>query len=172
MILFISGLPGSGKSTIGKEVAERLNWKFIETDSFLSEEMKERVEKGELLTSEQLDKWIGGFVIPNLVQIEQVQPIVAAGILAEEKFRNKLVDKVSNILFINLDVSYDNLQDRVTNRDHFAKNKMLDKCWEAKDKFQLPGPVVDGNKPIDCVVRKVLDIVDNNYKQIKKRCIK
>src|SRR5216683_4509040 len=35
--IFLTGLPGSGKSTVGRQVAELLRWDFIDTDTLLSE---------------------------------------------------------------------------------------------------------------------------------------
>src|SRR6266487_2719955 len=35
--IFLTGLSGSGKSTVGRRVAELLRWDFIDTDTLLSE---------------------------------------------------------------------------------------------------------------------------------------
>src|SRR5712691_11291612 len=35
--IFLTGLPGSGKSAVGRKVAELLRWDFIDTDMLLSE---------------------------------------------------------------------------------------------------------------------------------------
>ena len=35
--IFLTGLSGSGKSTIGRKVSELLQWEFIDTDALLSE---------------------------------------------------------------------------------------------------------------------------------------
>ena len=35
--IFLTGLSGSGKSSIGRKVSELLQWDFIDTDTLLSE---------------------------------------------------------------------------------------------------------------------------------------
>lgn len=36
--IYLVGFMGSGKSTIGKKLAQRLKWRFIDTDSFIEEQ--------------------------------------------------------------------------------------------------------------------------------------
>lgn len=158
MIVFISGLPGSGKSTVGKLVAEKLSWNFVESDTFLTKEMKEQIQKGELLSPAQLDSWVMESVIPNIIKLEQENPIVVSGLLAEEKYVKKLTTENSNVLFINLSAPYEVLKKRVTSRNHFAKEEMLNKCWEFKEKFTLPGPTIDATLPVEEVVQKIVKI--------------
>ena len=50
MILLIMGVTGSGKSTIGKLVAERLAWEFLEADEFHSPENIAKMHSGVPLT--------------------------------------------------------------------------------------------------------------------------
>ena len=36
MIVFLIGMPGSGKSTVGRELARSINFSFIDTDDWIS----------------------------------------------------------------------------------------------------------------------------------------
>lgn len=159
MILFLSGLPGSGKSTIGNAVADKLGWKFVEADDFLDESLKDQIQKGVLLTPEQLDSWVMDKVIPGIVGIELQQPVVAAGLLAEEKYVDKLTSESPEVVYVNLLAPYEVLKERVRSRSHFAKEEMLNQCWEVKEKFILPGVSVDGTQPIDVIVQEIVDLV-------------
>lgn len=163
MIIFISGLPGAGKSTVGSLVAKELGWTFVEADAFLSEEMKVQIKKGKLLSVKQLDAWVIEGLIPNIIKLEQEGPIVAAGMLAELKYIKLLSNQSVNILYINLDVPYATLQERVTSRDHFAKEKMLNECWKSRDKLILPGPSVCGDQPLDNIVEAIIKIAKTHF---------
>ncbi len=50
-IILLIGMPGCGKTTIGKEVAEKINYKFYDMDSYIEEisksTVKELFDKGE-----------------------------------------------------------------------------------------------------------------------------
>ena len=50
-IILLIGMPGCGKTTIGKEVAEKINYKFLDMDSYIEEisksTVKELFDKGE-----------------------------------------------------------------------------------------------------------------------------
>lgn len=148
------------KSTIGEKVAKDLGWRFIEADEFLTVEMKSRIKQGILLTPEQLDSWVMDTVIPNITKIEKGESVVVAGLLAEKKYVEKLTSHSEKIIYVNLEVPYEVLEDRVLNRSHFAKKEMLDQCWEYKEKFVLPGFTVDGTKPINEVAQEIYNLVN------------
>jgi shikimate kinase len=64
--IFLVGMPGSGKTTLGKQLAEKLALKFIDLDSEIEKEAGKQItdifrDAGELyfrkLESEQLERW-------------------------------------------------------------------------------------------------------------------
>ena len=56
MILLIMGVTGAGKSTVGRMLAERLGWVFLEADDFHSLANKEKMRRGAPLTD--ADRWM------------------------------------------------------------------------------------------------------------------
>jgi shikimate kinase len=44
MNIYLIGLPGSGKTTLGKELAQKLNYKFIDTDSEIVKQYNESID--------------------------------------------------------------------------------------------------------------------------------
>ena len=55
MIVILFGVSGSGKTTIGKLLAERLGWRFYEADDFHPLANIEKMRSGRALTDE--DRW-------------------------------------------------------------------------------------------------------------------
>ena len=49
--IFLIGMPSSGKSTLGKHLAKRINYKFVDMD--------EMIEKQELMTVQEIFKHKG-----------------------------------------------------------------------------------------------------------------
>ena len=43
--IFFTGMPGSGKTSAGKKLAARINWSFIDLDSFIEEKSKKTIQK-------------------------------------------------------------------------------------------------------------------------------
>ena len=55
MIVIVFGVSGAGKTTIGKLLAENLNWRFYEADDFHPRANIEKMQSGRPLTNE--DRW-------------------------------------------------------------------------------------------------------------------
>lgn len=57
-IIVLSGVSGTGKSTIGKALTSRLGWQFIEGDDFHPAENIAKMQRGEPLTDEDREPWL------------------------------------------------------------------------------------------------------------------
>ena len=55
MIIIVMGVTGSGKTTIGELLAQRLGWQFLDADDFHSVANKEKMHRGIPLTD--ADRW-------------------------------------------------------------------------------------------------------------------
>jgi dephospho-CoA kinase len=80
MILFIRGLPGSGKTTISKLLAERLQWDVIHADEFKKELMKQNPEANFVKE-----------IVPTAYEktLEKIQEYKSTNVIVEEALRNK-----------------------------------------------------------------------------------
>ncbi len=58
MVIIIMGVSGAGKTTIGKMLAERLGWLFVEGDSFHPPENIEKMNRGVLLSDMDRHPWL------------------------------------------------------------------------------------------------------------------
>lgn len=58
MILVLMGVSGSGKSTVGKILAQRLGWTFIEADDFHPTANVEKMRNGIPLTDDDRKPWL------------------------------------------------------------------------------------------------------------------
>jgi len=80
MIIFIRGLPGSGKTTISNLLAEKLQWQVIHADEFKKELMKQNPEANFIQE-----------IVPGSYKktIEKLQEYKDKNVIVEEVFRNK-----------------------------------------------------------------------------------
>ena len=58
MILLVMGVTGSGKTTVGKLLASRLGWVFLDADDFHPAENIAKMKRGVALTDEDREPWL------------------------------------------------------------------------------------------------------------------
>src|ERR1700745_3982418 len=58
MIVVVMGVSGSGKTTIGRLLAERMGWIFADADDFFSEEAKQKMASGTPLKDYDRAPWL------------------------------------------------------------------------------------------------------------------
>ena len=58
MIFLVMGVTGSGKSTVGRMLADRLGWAYLEADDFHSGSNKEKMHRGVPLTEADRLPWL------------------------------------------------------------------------------------------------------------------
>ena len=58
MIVLLMGITGSGKTTVGRLLAERLHWEFADADDFHSDANKEKMKQGIALTDADRGPWL------------------------------------------------------------------------------------------------------------------
>ena len=73
MILIVMGVAGCGKSTIGRQLAERLGWPFYDGDDLHPAANVEKMRQGQPLTDEDRSVWLDALadVIRDLVKRSQ-----------------------------------------------------------------------------------------------------
>ena len=123
-LLIIMGVSGCGKTTIAKHIAERLPFKYLESDDFHSSENKQHMENGRPLTDDMRWPWIQN--ICEAVQADNQNIVLAnSGLKSAHRAQFRKLDRQVN--FIHLQVRQDIIQARLELRqDHFMPASLLD----------------------------------------------
>lgn len=58
MVILVMGIEGTGKTTVGKLLAERLHWEFADADDFHSAANKEKMKQGVALSDADRAPWL------------------------------------------------------------------------------------------------------------------
>jgi gluconokinase len=126
VILVVMGVAGSGKTTIGRLLAEKLNWEFIEGDEFHPPENVEKMSRGIPLTDADRQGWLHTLAEMLAQRFEEKRNAVLACSALKQSYRDILSGGNTGVHFIFLDGEETLIQSRLQNRPgHYMKADML-----------------------------------------------
>jgi gluconokinase len=159
VIVVLAGVSGSGKSTVGRLLAERLNGRFADGDAFHSAANVAKMHAGVPLTDADREPWLRAIEAWIDQRISAGQSAVVACSALRRGFRDALRAGRPQVRLVLLDVSREVVVARLTARHgHFFPGNLLDS--QLRD-LEPPGPdepvlVVDADQP---PVQIVADII-------------
>jgi gluconokinase len=125
MIILVMGVTGSGKTTVGKMLASRLGWVFLDADNFHSAENVEKMRRGIPLSDADRGPWLAA-IHAELVKCagEKVDAVLACSAL-KESYRERLGAGVE-MRIVYLKGTYGEIAARLQRRTgHFAGEGIL-----------------------------------------------
>ncbi len=129
--IVIMGVSGSGKTTIGKLLAEKIQMPFFDGDDFHSEENIRKMASGKPLQDEDRKEWL--LQLNALIQENQNKKgcVIACSSL-KKNYRDILSKNVPNaIKFVFLQGSYSEILSRMESREnHFIPSSLLKSQFE------------------------------------------
>jgi gluconokinase len=126
MIVLVMGVAGSGKTTIGRMLASRLGWVYLEADDFHSAANKEKMHRGEHLTEADRLPWLRAMHAELQNQSARGKNAVLACSALNEEYRRILIDGLS-VKLVYLRGSKELIASRLRQRTgHFAGEAILD----------------------------------------------
>ena len=114
MIAVLMGVSGSGKTTIGRLVAERLGWRFIDADDHHPSANVAKMAAGIPLEDE--DRWPWLDALNRLLRAER-DAVVACSAL-KESYRRRLLQGIDQTCIVYLEGSRSLIAARVAGRKH------------------------------------------------------
>jgi gluconokinase len=122
--IVLMGVAGSGKTTIGRLVAARLDAPFVDADDFHSAAARAQMHAGAPLDDAERGPWLAR-VRDAVAQVGD-GPLVLACSALKRDYRDVLRDGVSGLVFVDLDVDPATLAERLAaRRGHFAGPELL-----------------------------------------------
>lgn len=121
--ILVMGVSGSGKSTIGLALGEKLGLPFLDADDYHPESNVEKMSKGTALTDS--DRWPWLQQVVTEVQKRSTGSVFACSAL-KERYRHFLSERIPNLKIIFLTGERATLLARMEGREHFMPTALLD----------------------------------------------
>ena len=127
MIILITGVAGSGKTTIGRLLAQELQWPYFEADDFHPAANKEKMGRGVPLDDNDREPWLAAIRQAIDECVGQHRSAVFSCSALKENYRRQLVDGRTEVRVVFLTGSRELLRERLEGRaGHYMKPGMLD----------------------------------------------
>ena len=125
-VIYIMGVSGSGKTTIGKLLAQKTGYPFYDADDFHSIENKAKMKAGIPLTDDDRRPWLDS--IHNFV-VEEIKthPIILVCSALKQCYRERLSELIeNNCHWFFLEGDYNTILDRLNHRsNHYMPASLL-----------------------------------------------
>ncbi|HST52939.1 MAG TPA: gluconokinase [Pyrinomonadaceae bacterium] len=131
MLIILMGVAGSGKTTVGRELARELGWKFYDADDFHTRASVEKMSRGVPLDDEDRAPWLERLreLIESCVGRGE-SAVLACSALKQSYRRMLLIDESVKLVYLKGDREL--IRERLSKRDgHFMKPEMLDSQFDA-----------------------------------------
>jgi 6-phosphogluconolactonase len=156
----VMGVSGSGKTTIGKELALRLGIVFLDGDDFHSRASIDKMGAGQALTEENRRPWLAAIADEIDVKAASGTSVVIACSALKRAYRDVLRHGRPDVKFIYLRVSRAILERRLETRDgHFMPAALLGSQIETLEEPSPPEQalIIDANETVNRTVDAIMD---------------
>ena len=159
-VILVMGVSGSGKSTIGRALADALGATFLDADAYHSKANVERMKAGHPLDDAARQPWLHRVHAAVLQQSRNGHRVVFACSALKAAYRDILFDGIDDGMTVHLDVDRETLERRLVDRHgHFMPASLLDSQL-ADLETPEDAIVVDAARDVDAVVAEILRRLD------------
>lgn len=129
-VIIVMGVSGSGKTSVGRLLANALSCPFIDGDDHHPKANIEKMSKGVPLSDRDREPWLDK--LHHIASGHLNSGCVIACSALKEVYRKRLVDSIeSDVNWVYLKGTYDQIFDRMNKRnDHFMGSELLNSQFE------------------------------------------
>jgi gluconokinase len=155
MIIIVMGVSGSGKTTIGKLLADSLGWEFSDADSFHSLENVDKMQRGFPLTEADRMPWLQDLQTAIKHWLQENKNVVLACSALKDSYRQFLVSDSDRIKLVYLKGPYELIQMRLQERsNHYMSEKLLNSQFDTLEE-PLDAISMDVAQPPQIIVQNI-----------------
>jgi gluconokinase len=148
------GVTGSGKSTVGKLLAQQLGWKFFEGDDVHSPANIEKMRRGMPLSDDDRRPWLEAIRESIRQMVERSEDAVIACSALKHSYR-QMLRITGEVVFVYLKANIDIVRERLKNRTgHFMNPNLIQSQFDTLEESEQ-ALRVDASLPPGEIVRRI-----------------
>ncbi|RKI67723.1 gluconokinase [Corallococcus sp. AB049A] len=156
MVVIVMGVSGTGKSTVGRMLADRLGWTFVDADDLHSVENRRKMAEGTPLTDVDRQPWLELLRARMEKALEQDEDLVLAFSGLKQFYRARLTVDAERERWVYLHAPASVIRERLQKRlGHFMPASLLDSQLET---MEVPDDAftVDVTPPPDEIAGRIV----------------
>lgn len=152
----VMGVSGSGKSSVGKALADSLGWDFYDADDYHPPENIAKMANGIPLDDSDRAPWLASLHDLISFNLKIGLPGVLVCSALKERYRRQLLNGNEDVRIVYLKGSYQLIWSRMEKRtNHYMKPQMLKSQFEALEEPK-EAIIVDVSMSINDIVKEIL----------------
>jgi gluconokinase len=127
VVIVLMGVAGSGKTTVGRALAAKLGWKFVDADDLHPAGNINKMRAGIALTDADRAPWLAAIHAVIALAIDRREHTVVACSALKAEYRDRMREGLRLVRFVYLKTPAAVLQHRLSERpSHFAGPSLLE----------------------------------------------
>ncbi|HEY5692543.1 MAG TPA: gluconokinase, partial [Cyclobacteriaceae bacterium] len=140
-VIFIIGVSGAGKTTIGSTVAAKLSIPFFDADDFHPVVNKKKMAAGIPLNDDDRLGWLKSLNLLAQKEVQDHSLVIACSALKESYRQQLMMDIENHCRWFALEGSFDQIRDRLNNRrGHYMPTSLLQSQF---DLLEIPSYAIE-----------------------------
>jgi gluconokinase len=150
------GVAASGKTTVGRALARRLGWRFLDADDYHSKTSREKMRGGRPLTDRDRRPWLKRLHAALSEAVAANSPVVLACSALTEQYRRTLIDNLLEVRLVYLRITPELAKRRIGARTHFFNPALLANQFETLEE-PADAITIDASWPIKDAVAEIAE---------------
>ena len=152
------GVAASGKTTVGRALATKLGWRFLDADDFHSRNSREKMRAGRPLTDRDRRPWLKRLRTALAAGAGAKRPVVLACSALTERYRRILIGDLLEVRVVYLRITPALARQRVGARTHFFHPGLLTNQFEMLEE-PADAITIDASRPVRDSVAEIAERV-------------
>jgi gluconokinase len=148
------GVAASGKTTVGRALAARLGWRFLDADDFHSARSRAKMRAGQPLTDGDRLPWLERLHAALAEAVAAKRPVVLACSALTERYRRTLIGRLRSVRLVYLRIMPRLARRRIAARTHFFNPGLLTNQFETLEE-PADAIAVDASRRVDDLVVEI-----------------
>jgi gluconokinase len=152
------GVAASGKTTVGRALAKRLGWRFLDADDYHSKTSREKMHAGRPLTDRDRRPWLKRLHASLAEAVAAKRPVVLACSALTEQYRRLLIGSLREVRLVYLRITPKLARQRIGARTHFFNPALLTDQFEMLEE-PADAITIDASRPARNAVSEIAERV-------------